>query len=440
MAASGSAVNRPRRAFVAALLGLALTATACGGDAGGGEGGGGDGPVVLRFSWWGSDSRHEYTQKLIDQYEAANPGVTIEPEFTGWSEYWDRLATITAGGEPPDVMQQETRYIREYADRGALLDLNEYVPDVLDTSNLDQSVLPSGQIEGATYAIPTGINARTVIVDPQAFAQAGIPVPDDTTWTWDQMIDTAAQVTTATGGEVYGMDELGFNDINFEIFARQRGQALFTEDGALGFDRQTIVDFLTLAVQAGDAGATPPASVSVEIQAAGIDRALLSTNDGAIGFWWTNELPTLSANAGRELELMRFPRESTQQESAMYYKPAMFWSASSTTEHPEEAAKFIDYLVNAPEAAELLLSDRGLPVNTQLREQILDQLEPADRQSAAFLAEIESEVQAPPPVPPQGAGEVHQILERLHEQILFDQLTVEQAADQFMEQVRSAIA
>ena len=25
-------------------------------------------PIVLRFNWWGSEARHEYTQKLLDMY------------------------------------------------------------------------------------------------------------------------------------------------------------------------------------------------------------------------------------------------------------------------------------------------------------------------------------------------------------------------------------
>lgn len=438
MAVSGGAPPRRRRAFVAAVLGLALTATACGG--GGPGGGADDGPVTLRFSWWGSNERHEYTQQLIDRFEAANPGIQVEPEFTGWDEYWDRLATTTAGGDTPDVLQQETRYVREYADRGALLELDEHIPGVLDPAQLDRSVLPTGQVEGTTYAIPTGINARTVVIDPQAFAQAGVPVPDDTTWTWEQMIDVAAQITSATGGQVYGMEEIAFIDVNFELYARQRGQALFTEDGELGFDRQTLVDFWNLAVRARDVGATAPPSVSVEAEAGGIDQALLSTNRAAIGFFWTNELSALNANSGRELQLMRYPRQSTGEQTGMYYKPAMYWSVGAGTEHPQEAVRFVDFLVNAPEAAELLLSDRGLPVNTRLREQISDRLEPVDQQVAAFLEEIGPDVQAPPPVPPPGAGEVAQIMQQLHEQVLFDQLTVEQAADQFMEQVRSATA
>jgi multiple sugar transport system substrate-binding protein len=437
VAASGGAGIRGRRALVAAVLGIALAATACGGP------GGGDadaGAMTLRFSWWGSNARHEYTQQLIDRFEAANPGIQVEPEFTGWDEYWDRLATTTAGGDTPDVLQQETRYVREYADRGALLELDGHIPSVLDTAELDQSVLSTGQVDGTTYAIPTGINARTVVIDPQAFAQAGVPVPDDSTWTWEQMVDIAAQISAATGGQVYGMEDIAFIDVNFEIFARQRGQALYTETGELGFDRQTLVDFWNLAVRARDTGATPPPSVSVEAEGGGIDLALLSTNRAAIGFWWTNELSALSSNAGRELQLMRFPRQSGGRQSGMYYKPAMYWSVGAGTEHPAEAARFVDFLVNAPEAAELLLSDRGLPANTRLREQITDRLEPVDQAVAAFLEEIEPDVQAPPPVPPPGAGEVAQIIQQLHEQVLFDQLTTEQAADQFMDQVRSAIA
>ena len=116
-------------------------------------------PITLRFYWWGSDSRHQYTQQLIDNYEAANPGVTIEAEFSGFDDYWDRLATATAGGDAPDVMQQDTRYVAEYAERGALADLGEYMPGVIDTAQLDQPMLTTGQLDGKTYAIPTGVNA-----------------------------------------------------------------------------------------------------------------------------------------------------------------------------------------------------------------------------------------------------------------------------------------
>jgi multiple sugar transport system substrate-binding protein len=428
------------------LLGVTLTAAACGGDSGGPAGSGTtreDGPVSMRFAWWGSDTRHAETQKLIDLYESQNEGVTIEGDFTGFSDYWDRLATSTAGGQAPCIMQQDTRYVREYADRNALLDLTEYIEDgTIDTSKLDETVLATGQIEDATYAIPTGVNAFSVVVDPQVYADAGVPVPDDSTWTWDQMVDTATQVTNGSPDGVWGMQAMGLNgaDTNFEVYAREHGESLFTEDGEIGFTKETLVDWWTIEKQASESGAEPPPATTVEVFAGGVDQALLATGRGASGFWWTNELPALTAGAGRELQLLRFPTEAGDGATGMYLKPAMFWAISSRCETPQEAAQFLDWLINSPDAVEIVKADRGLPINLELREQITPELDAPGQEAAEFIQEITPGLSAPPPLPPQGAGEVQSILQRLNEQVLFDQITVEQAADQFISEVESAIA
>lgn len=440
--------TRRRSVLSAGLVGMALLAGACGGggdgdDAAGGGGGAGDGAaegeeITLNFAWWGSDTRHTYTQEIIDLYEQENPNVTIEPSFTGFGDYWDRLATGVAGGNAPDVMQQETRYVREYADRGALLDLSQYVPDVIDTLNLDESVMETGVVDGGLYAIPIGINAHAVLADPQVFQEAGVELPDDESWTYPELIDLAVGITEATPEGTWGWQMTTAIDTSFEIFARQRGEALFTDDGELGFSRDTLVEWWGYQQALHERGGAPPASQTVELEAADIDGSLFSTNQGAMGTTWTNQLLANNEVSGRELQLLRLPGEGTEQQAGMYFKPSQFWSASAGTEHPEEAARFIDFLLNDPRVADLMLSERGLPVNLELRAQILDQLSPADQQAAAFLEEIEPDIQAPPPLPPQGAGEVQGILQQLNEQVLFDQMTVEDAADRFMEQVSAA--
>ena len=434
---TGRRASRWHRALIAGALSLVtFAATACGGGSAPPTGGDPNEPVTMRFYWWGSDSRHEYTQQLIEQYEAANPNVTIEAEFSGFDDYWDRLATATAGGDAPDVMQQDTRYVREYAERGALADLSEYMPAVIDTAQLDEAVLRNGQIDGQTFAIPTGVNAFALLANPKVFADTGVAVPNDETWTWDQMVQLSAQVSAAGGGQVYGVQDPAFNETTFEIFARQRGEALFNEAGDVGFTRQTLVDWWRTMIALRDTGGEAPPPITIESQAGGVDGSLTAGNRTALGSWWTNQLPALSSATGQEMQLLRWPGESPQ--AGMYFKPAMFWSVSARSEHPEAAAKFINYLINSPEAAELTLSDRGLPINTALREQIVPQLKPADQQSAAFLAEIGPDLADPPPLPPQGAGEVQRILQQLHEQVLFNQLTVDQAADQFMTELDAA--
>lgn len=56
-------------------------------DAGSGE------EITLRFSWWGGDSRHEATLKAIETYENAHPGIKIEPEYSSFSGYYEKLVT-----------------------------------------------------------------------------------------------------------------------------------------------------------------------------------------------------------------------------------------------------------------------------------------------------------------------------------------------------------
>lgn len=395
--------------------------------------------VTLRFTWWGSDTRHEYTQQLIDLYETENPNVTIEPDFTEFESYLDRLATNVAGGDTPDIIQMDARWLREYANEGVLLNLDDYIGEELDTSQLDELMLPTGQIDGSTYAITTGANTFSIVADPAVFAAAGVEMPDDTSWTWEDYVDIATEVSANSPDGTFGTQNMAFNETGFEIYARQQGQSLFNEDGTdLAFEPELMEEWWQISLDLRDSGGEPSASQSVEIQAASLDQSLIATNLSSMAAYHSNQLFALTEGAGRELELLRWPGESVD-DPGMYLKSTMYWSASSESEHPEEAAKFIDWLVNSPDAAELLLSDRGVHINTELREEIADDLGPADTAATEFVAEITPELAEPPAVPPVGAGEVQDIIQRLNEEVLFDQLSVEDAVEQFMSEARTAI-
>ncbi|GAA3757305.1 extracellular solute-binding protein [Spinactinospora alkalitolerans] len=417
--------------MLAGLSAVAFTATACGG------GSGDDGPVELRFSWWGADERHETTLEVIERFEAQNPDITVSGEYTDWDAYWDRLATNAAGNDMPDIVTQEERYLREYADRGALLDLREY-EESLDLSSIDEIALSGGELEDGLYGVATGVNAYAIVADPQVFEEAGVEMPDDENWTWDDYVDVAAEISENTPDGVYGTQNYGFNEAGFQIFARQRGELLYNEDGSLGFSQDTLAEWYEYSLELQESDAQPSPEFSVEVEAGGPDQSLLATNSGAMGHWWSNQLGGIGNSAGRDLELLRYPGESEHERTGMFLKPAMYYSISAGTEHPEEAAMFVDFLLNDPEAAELILADRGLPANLEIREQITGDLPEADAQSAEFIAEISPDIPDANPVPPLGAGEVVDIAKRINEELLFGNVTPDEAAAQFMEEVASA--
>jgi len=160
--------------------------------------------ATLRVSTWGNDSRVRLTQEAVDAFTAANPDIKVTIENTDWGGYWDKLATMTAGNNSPDVIQMDESYIAAYGARDALLDLDK-VKDNLDLSAMDAKVLDTGKVGGTLVGAPIGVANFSVGVNPEVLKKAGVSMPNDKTWTWDQLAQVAAQVTGKLGSQgVYG--------------------------------------------------------------------------------------------------------------------------------------------------------------------------------------------------------------------------------------------
>jgi multiple sugar transport system substrate-binding protein len=428
--------QHPRRSRRAAALVIAagLAASACSGT-GAGSTELSEEPVTLRVTWWGSDARHERTQQVIELFEDEYPNITVTGEFKEWTSYWDSLATTVAANDAPDVIQMDELYLASYAERGALLDLGT-VGEHLDTSAVDEDVLTTGVVDEKQYAVPAGLAAYSVVVNADLLAQYGIPLPDDDTWTWADLKELGAQVSAASGGAVTGVQSWGFNDAGgLHIWARQAGGELFDEEGNVAIEPEVLVNYWTYLDELAKEGIAPSPAVTIERSNAGLDQSGTATNSSAFAMWWNTQLTSLTAASGADLQLLKLPGEADNPGS--YHKPSMFWSVFSRSEHPAEAALFVDFLTNSEAAGEVMLTDRGVPTNDKIRAAIAPKLEATDQAAVSHLDEIE--VTAPPRLTPTGASNIEAILSRHTEQVLFGQLTPEQAATSFIDELQAEI-
>ena len=75
---------------------------------------GSDGDITIRIAWWGGESRHGYTQELLDLYTENHPNVHFEASPSGWDGYFEKLSTQAASGSMPDIVQMDYLYITTY--------------------------------------------------------------------------------------------------------------------------------------------------------------------------------------------------------------------------------------------------------------------------------------------------------------------------------------
>ncbi|MBE1515034.1 ABC transporter substrate-binding protein [Nesterenkonia halotolerans] len=407
---------------------LALTSCGGGGDAEGTE----EDPVELRFAWWGSEDRNASTQEIIEAFEEENPGITVEGSYNDWTGYQDQLATQVASGDGPDIVQLDDEFISEYADRGSLLELTD-----VDTSNIDPAVVEGGQADGTQYAIPTGVNALVMMANPQLFEEAGVEIPDDTTWTWDDYLEISETIHEETGA--YGTNKPVAQTMM--IWLRQHDKSMFTEDGGIGFNEEDAEEYFTLLSDMMDSNALASASELVEEESANLEAALIATNQAAMGMSWTNQLPVMSEASGNDLIPLRFPSPTGNvEDNGLWFKNTMLVAATASTDYPEEAQMFIDFMVNSEEAGQANLMDRGLPSNADVRESVIEQVEGQDLVAAEFVADLDGEITDSEVLPPVGFTGISDALTNRQQDVYFDRATPAEAAESFVTEVEDILA
>jgi multiple sugar transport system substrate-binding protein len=433
------AINR--RQFLIGAGGLAAAATtmglagcAPGSQQGGGQQGGGEGGTVnLALAWWGNPTRNKNTEAMIAEYVKANPNVKISGQPGEFSSYWDKLATQTAGGTAPDIIQMDMLYISEYGTRGALLDLGQ-----VDTSKFVEGTVESGRINDKLVGVNAGINSALIFANPKVFEKAKMDLPDDTTWTWDQMIEAGAEVASKAGVS-FGVAGLIQSDALFGTLVRQNGKELFTPDG-LGFDvaeAQAWYDLLVKGVKAKAFGT--PEQIAEEI-AKPLDQSAIVVERAAMQYYNSNQLEAVSAAAGGDnlMEMLRGPSMTGKAtDRKTWYKASMLWSASAKTKNPEAAVAWINWFANDQAAADIDKAERGIPPNQEIQNAVKPKLSPAQQKVLQYITDIKPEVANTPIAPPPGGGTIQEVLGRHGTDAIFGRASTAEAAQKFVDEMKS---
>ncbi|WP_157677043.1 ABC transporter substrate-binding protein [Auraticoccus monumenti] len=424
-----------RRALLGGAGGLALGLGAGACAAPGTGDASSPGAAELRMGWWGNQTRTELTNQVIGAYQDATPGVTVAGEPAEWAGYWDRLATQTAANNAPDVIQMDLKYLRQYADRGALLPLDQAG---VGTADFAEGTLDPGRTPDGLMGVNAGVNVMLVAANPAVFEQLGVELPDDETWTWEEWAALSAEIT-AKGDGIIGSSDPTLYDLGFWMWMRQRGGDLYTQDG-LGFDAADAQEFFELSRQWELDGVIPEVGVSSDDIVAPLADRLFTQGRTAMSVYWSNQVLSLETASGADLRLLRFPSMTGRAADAqLFYNVSMMWSVPARSKEPEAAAAFVDFLVNDPRAADVLVAERGMPASTVMRERVEPALSPSDVKAAAYLERVEPDLTPPSPAPPAGLGDISLPQTRYLQDVRFGRSDPATAAQAYVAELTSMI-
>ncbi len=431
-----------KKLALVAVLALSLVFSGCSSKNGGSAepsqtdktaGGAAGEQIELRMTWWGSQTRHDLTTKALELFESKHPNITIKPEYSGWDGYFDKLSTQVAGANAPDLIQMDYAFLTDYANRGSLLELDTYTESgELSKDHIDPSMLAAGSINGKLYAIALGVNAPGVVYSAKLFKELGIEDPGED-WTWEEFSAIADKVAQGRGGGFVGSaDNSGTFNI-FEILVRQNGRTLFA-DGQLGATKDDLTAWFTLWDKLrGNGSITSPEATATMTNA--LETRPLAIGTAGMDFIWSNQI-TAFQNGMKDqtdsLKIQVIPHTPGEAKSGEYLKPSQFISGYSKSKHPKEVAMVIDFLVNDPDAAAILGSERGVPVNSNIRSKMMESLSDTDKMIFGFIDTVSQHSSSIDPPYPQGFSEIDKNFKTLSEQIAFGQGTMDSAIDDFI--------
>ena len=131
-----------------------------------------------------------------------------------WGNLDQVIRTGIASGEPCDIYNYWPQFLTPYVNDGMCLDLTPYL-DANDgewRKTFDENVLKMGTFDGKTYIIPCTLNYTTVVVNVDIFKAAGVTVPEDTYWAWDDFLATCQKLKD------YGVYPFAFPTDNAKAF------------------------------------------------------------------------------------------------------------------------------------------------------------------------------------------------------------------------------
>ncbi len=296
--------------------------------------------TTIKYAFWGNPDAIGVEKDIIEEFEALNPGIKVEPVVSGYSDYHTKLLTMIAGGAAPDVMRVDSYYFSDFMKVGALRSIDDLIAkDKIDLDSYYQQGIDECTANGKLYGLPWSTAALYMFINLDVLEKAGVKMPSND-WTWDDFVAICKAVTKGSGADkTYGFAyEIGTISTILPWVWANGGDLFSADKSKFTLDQSAAVQAIQRLADLLKQGYLPPETVSAT---ADINTRLFVNGKVAMRMGSGAEILSTQKVEGVRFEVMPMPNGKIKNTSV--FKSNVVGIATSSKKQ-EAAWTFLKYL------------------------------------------------------------------------------------------------
>ena len=295
-----------RRSLLRSVLAVGGAATFGSGLAACGSSGGGSSSSSKELNLWHwEEGSQEPLNQVIQEFQSANPGLTIKPRFMPYASYNTTLQAALAAKSEPDIFFPGVA-LTALGKAGRTLDLKKELGESF-TSQFFDSVNQQATYNGGQYGVAFNAQIFLLYYNKKILAQAGVEPPE----TWDDVIRIAPTIRQKTGVlpvSLYGNPNNALADFYLPLVTQASDDPsemykLDAHDGGTTWNTPHVVEAFQKVADLVNAKVFDPGILSVDQDGS---YAAYTGSKAAMMFTGSFFLPTLYTTASKDFMANEF--------------------------------------------------------------------------------------------------------------------------------------